>query len=72
MKSSAYPNIESLMDDGYPVCIAFSDEDGDTSDLLYCELTHKARHGESFIIEHQRCRPGDYILGISDMSPAAD
>ncbi|WP_242492519.1 DUF169 domain-containing protein [Methanolobus psychrotolerans] len=70
MNSCKFTNIESLMDNGEPVCITLSEEDGETSDLLYCELVHKARFGESFLIEHQRCRPGNYILGISDMNPA--
>ncbi|WP_342303983.1 DUF169 domain-containing protein [Methanolobus sp. ZRKC5] len=70
MNSCKFPNIESLMDNGEPVCITLSEEDSDTSDLLYCELVHNARHGEASLISHQRCRPGDYVLGISENSPA--
>ncbi|MDG6243443.1 MAG: DUF169 domain-containing protein [Methanolobus sp.] len=69
MRPGAYNNIEALIEEGCPVCITFSDEQGDSSDLLYCELTQRARYGGSFIIEHQRCKPGDYILGISEISP---
>jgi uncharacterized protein (DUF169 family) len=65
-----YPNIEALMDEGEPVCISLCNDKGKTSDLLYCELVHKARNGESFLIEDQRCRPGKFILGISEDSPA--
>jgi uncharacterized protein (DUF169 family) len=52
------------------VCISLCNDKGKTSDLLYCELVHKARNGESFLIEDQRCRPGKFILGISEDSPA--
>jgi uncharacterized protein (DUF169 family) len=69
MSSCVYPNIEALIDEGEPVCITLCQDEGETSDLLYCELVHKARSGESFHIEHQRCMPGDYILGISETSP---
>ncbi|WP_340820275.1 DUF169 domain-containing protein [Methanolobus sp. WCC4] len=68
--SSGYPNIEALMNEGEPVCITLCDEEGETSEMLYCELVHRARHGEEFLIEDQRCRPGKYILGISENGPA--
>ena len=65
-----YPNIEALMDEGEPVCITLCQDNGETSEHLYCELVHMARHGESFQIEDQRCRPGKYILGISETDSA--
>lgn len=64
------PEIESLVDDGEPVCITFGNESGQDSDLLYCEMVQKARHGESFFIRKQRCSAGDYVLGFSENSPA--
>ncbi|MDW7732523.1 MAG: DUF169 domain-containing protein [Methanolobus sp.] len=64
------PNIISLVDSGEPVCITFGSEHGTSSRLLYCEIVQKARHGESFLIEGQRCSAGDYILGRSAVSPA--
>ncbi|WP_319506443.1 DUF169 domain-containing protein [uncultured Methanolobus sp.] len=70
MNSCRYPIIKALMDHGEPVCITLCEEEGSTSDFLYCELVHMAREGESFLMEHQRCRPGDYILGISENGPA--
>ncbi len=64
------PNISSLMDIGEPVCVTFDEHaDGEPSDLLYCEITHKARHGESFSVSAQGCPVGAYILGVSDDSP---
>lgn len=65
-----YPNIEKLMDKGEPVCISFEQKQGESYNLLYCEMVHKARFGESFSISSQKCIPGNYILGISDQSPA--
>jgi len=62
--------IGTLVDDGEPVCITFGNEKGQDSDLLYCEMVHKARYGESFIIEKQRCSAGDYVLGFTENSPA--
>lgn len=58
------------MDEGEAVCITLSEEEGEISDLLYCELVHLARSGQSFLIADQRCRPGKFILGTSDNSPA--
>jgi uncharacterized protein (DUF169 family) len=39
--------------------------------LLFCELIQKARMGEEFFISGQSCSPGDYVLGLSEKSPAA-
>ena len=39
------------------------------SPLLYCELVHKARFGESFIITSQGCRVCEYILYNTQNSP---
>jgi uncharacterized protein (DUF169 family) len=64
------PEIKALMDNGEPVCITFGNEVGQDLDLLYCEIVQKARHGESFLVGKQRCKPGDYVLGVSDKSPA--
>ncbi len=69
MNRLRYQKIQSLMDEGEPVCVTFSNEKGSGSSLLYCDLVHRARFGESFVIEGQRCKPGDYILGISDVDP---
>jgi uncharacterized protein (DUF169 family) len=66
----SYPNIEALMEKGEPVCISLCEEEGENSEMLYCELIHLARNGESFLIEDQRCRPGKFILGVSENSPA--
>ena len=64
------PNISSLMDIGEPVCVTFNERaDGEPSDLLYCEMTHKARHGESFSVSAQGCPVGEYVLGVSDNAP---
>ncbi|HHV23193.1 MAG TPA: protein clustered with O-phosphoseryl-tRNA(Cys) synthetase [Methanosarcina sp.] len=38
--------------------------------FLYCELVQKARVGEEFLISGQSCSPGDYVLGLSEESPA--
>ncbi|WP_292380628.1 DUF169 domain-containing protein [Methanosarcina sp. UBA289] len=39
--------------------------------FLFCELVQKARMGEGFLISGQGCSPGDYVLGLSEESPAA-
>ncbi|HJH29531.1 MAG TPA: protein clustered with O-phosphoseryl-tRNA(Cys) synthetase [Methanosarcinaceae archaeon] len=58
------------MDIGEPVCVTFDEHaDGEPSDLLYCEITHKARHGESYSISAQGCPVGAYVLGVSDDTP---
>jgi len=70
MNELRFPNIASLMNAGEPVCITFdSHADGDPSDLLYCEMIHKARHGESYFISAQGCPVGAYVLGVSDDAP---
>ena len=64
------PNISSLMDIGEPVCVTFNEcADGESSNLLYCEMVHKARHGESFSVSTQSCPVGAYVLGVSDDTP---
>ncbi len=40
------------------------------SGFLFCELVQKARMGEKFRISGQSCSPGDYVLGLSEKSPA--
>ena len=67
---SHIPNIVSLMDSGEPVCITFEDENGQDSELLYCEIVQKARYGESFLVDKQRCSAGEYVLGATEKSPA--
>ncbi|WP_235856212.1 DUF169 domain-containing protein [Methanolobus halotolerans] len=52
------------------MCITFENEKGTSSELLYCEIVHRARYGESFLIEKQRCSAGDHILGKTSRSPA--
>lgn len=104
--SSGYSELKRLMETGYPVCITFETEEGDTkeglhetvpskkaiqfqetapeerpageerkglpekSGFLFCELVQKARMGEKFRISGQSCSPGDYVLGLSEKSPA--
>ena len=64
------PEIEALMDEGEPVCVSFEKEvEGETSDLLYCEMIERARHGESFLVSTQRCPAGAYVLGKTDIPP---
>ncbi|WP_410508313.1 DUF169 domain-containing protein [Methanosarcina hadiensis] len=46
------------------------DKSGFLSGFLFCELVQKARMGEKFRISGQKCSPGDYVLGLSDKSPA--
>lgn len=62
-------HIPRLMDTGYPVSVLFTEEEGEQSSLLYCELIQKARFGESFLIKSQRCTVGAYVLGDTDTSP---
>jgi uncharacterized protein (DUF169 family) len=64
-----FTNIRALMDKGAPVSVLFSDEDGEVSPDLYCELIQMARSGESFLIKHQGCRVGAYVLGDSEITP---
>ncbi|MDO9517311.1 MAG: DUF169 domain-containing protein [Methanosarcinaceae archaeon] len=64
------PNISSLMEIGEPVCITFDEHDaGEPSDLLYCEMIQKARHGESFSVSAQICLVGAYVLGAPYGAP---
>ena len=82
IQGSKYPELAGLMEAGEPVCVTFEPEIGEEagaeeaeraekSDLLFCELVHKARFGETFRISGQGCSPGDYVLGLSEESPAA-
>ncbi|MCX9011004.1 MAG: DUF169 domain-containing protein [Candidatus Methanoperedens sp.] len=57
------------MDKGKPVRIIFTDETGEDSSLLFCELVQRARFGESFLIQSQACRVGAFVLGDTDSSP---
>ena len=70
MNELRFPNIASLVNAGEPVCVTFDPHaDGEPSDLLYCEMIHKARHGKSFSMSAQGCPVGAYILGVSDDAP---
>ncbi len=57
------------MDKGSPVSVHFTQEKGENSSLLYCELIQKARYGESFLIRTQDCKVGAYVLGENGTSP---
>ncbi len=57
------------MEKGTPVSVVFSDEEGEVSPYLYCELIQRARSGESFLIENQGCRVGAYVLGDTEITP---
>ena len=58
------------MNIGEPVCVTFDMvAEGEPSDLLYCEMIHKARHGESFLVSAQGCPVGEYVLGVSNDAP---
>jgi len=57
------------MDKGTPVSVLFTDEEGEPSLQLYCELVQKARFGESFLIQNQGCRVGAYALGDTEITP---
>ena len=57
------------MEKGTPVSVLFSDEEGEVSPDLYCELIQRARYGESFLIKKQGCKVGKYVLGETDNSP---
>ncbi|WP_406660564.1 DUF169 domain-containing protein [Methanolobus sp. ZRKC3] len=70
VKLADIPKIKALMDSGEPVCITFGNECGQDSELLYCEIVQKASQGETFLIGKQRCSAGDYVLGVSEQSPA--
>jgi uncharacterized protein (DUF169 family) len=64
-----FSNIQALMDKGTPVSVLFSDEEGEVSHDLYCELIQKARFGDSFLIKNQVCRVGAYVLGDTEITP---
>jgi uncharacterized protein (DUF169 family) len=49
---------------------AANEKNPEKSDLLFCELIQKARMGEVFRVSGQSCSPGDYVLGLSETSPA--
>jgi uncharacterized protein (DUF169 family) len=57
------------MDKGTPVIVLFSDEEGEVSPDLYCELIQRARSGESFHIQNQGCSVGAYVLGDTEITP---
>ncbi len=57
------------MDKGKPVSVLFTDEEGEKSTLLYCELIQKARFGEAFLIKNQGCKVGAYVLGETEDTP---
>lgn len=72
-------NIVKLMDEGEPVCVTFTDrsnisgnldsEISADSELLFCEMVQKARYGEAFNVEKDRCPVGNYILGKTNELP---
>jgi len=57
------------MDNGKPVSITLTDEKGDDSEYLYCELIQKARFGESFIIKSQRCKIAEFVFRNTEKAP---
>ncbi len=61
--------IPELMDKGRPVSVLFTDEEGEQTPGLYCELIQKARFGESFLIKNQGCKVGEYVLGNTEITP---
>ncbi len=62
-------HIPELMNKGKPVSILFTEEEGNDSDLLYCELIQRARYGESFLVKSQGCSVGAFVLGDTEISP---
>jgi uncharacterized protein (DUF169 family) len=64
-----FSNILALVDRGAPVSVLFSDEEGELSPDLYCELIQRTRSGESFLIKNQGCRVGAYVLGDTEITP---
>jgi len=62
-------NITGLMEKGSPVAVAFRNEEGEETTLLYCELIQKARFGNSFVIRSQGCSVCAYVFGESNLSP---
>ncbi len=57
------------MDKGKPVSVLFTDEEGEQTHELYCELVQKARFGESFLIKNQGCNVGEYVLNSTEIIP---
>lgn len=57
------------MEQGKPVSVLFTDEKGEDSALLYCEIIQKARYGDSFLVKDQGCKAGAYVLGEIETSP---
>ena len=57
------------MEKGAPVSVLFTDEEGEVSPYLYCELIQRARSGESFLIKNQGCGVGAYVLGDTEITP---
>ncbi|VVB88924.1 putative ArCR [uncultured archaeon] len=62
-------HIPALMDKGKPVSVLFTEEDGESSDLMYCELIQEARFGKSFLVRNQGCKVGAYVLKEIELSP---
>ncbi len=62
-------HIPELMNKGKPVGILFTEEEGNDSDLLYCELIQRARYGESFLVKSQGCSVGAFVLRDTETSP---
>jgi uncharacterized protein (DUF169 family) len=62
-------NITGLMEKGKPVSILFCNDPGTESSLLYCELTQKARYGDSIIITNQGCRVCEYVFSNTENTP---
>ncbi|MDW7726287.1 MAG: DUF169 domain-containing protein [Candidatus Methanoperedens sp.] len=62
-------HIPALMCRGKPVSVVFTQEKGEDTDMLYCEIIQKARFGESFLIHGQGCSVGAYVLGDSENQP---
>jgi uncharacterized protein (DUF169 family) len=59
------------MESGNPVSILIFNQQGMQSPLLYCELVHKARYGESFIIKSQGCNVCEYVF-CNTQNPPGD
>ena len=57
------------MEKGKPVGVLFCHDPGTGTQSLYCELIHRARYGESFIIRGQGCRVCEYVFGSAETTP---
>ncbi len=57
------------MEKGKPVSILFCNDPGTESFLLYCELTQRARYGDSFTITNQGCMVCEYVFGNTENTP---